>query len=172
MNTFSGRQAANSGSRFSTAGKTLWALPCSVIGVLFGVLILLAGGSLRREGRTIEFALSARLANGAYGRRLPFAAITFGQVILGISSAELTRVRAHEQIHVRQYERLGVFFLLAYPLASVLASLRGECPYRGNCFEVEAYAVDAVQTDVAQLTVIAVAAAPDDERRCGLGSGG
>lgn len=142
MNTFFRHQAANFGSRFSAAGKTLWALPCSAIGALLGVLILFAGGSLCREGRTIEFALSTRLANSACGRRLPFVAITFGQVILGISRAELERVRAHERIHVRQYERLGVFFLLAYPLASVLAGLRGECPYRGNRFEVEAYAAD------------------------------
>lgn len=138
MNIFSRHQAAIFSNGLSAASKTLWALPCSAIGALFGMLILLTGGSLRREGRTIEFALSARLANSACGRRLPFVAITFGQLILGVSRAELARVRAHEQVHVRQYERLGVFFLLAYPLAG----LRGECPYRGNRFEVEAYAAD------------------------------
>ncbi|MBL8398711.1 MAG: hypothetical protein JNL84_11320 [Candidatus Accumulibacter sp.] len=120
----------------------LWASPCSAIGALFGGLMLLGGGSLRRLEGTLEFALSPRLAASAFGRWLPFAAITFGQVILGVSHDELARVRAHERVHVQQYERLGVLFLIAYPLASVLAWRRGLCPYRGNCFEVEAYAVD------------------------------
>jgi hypothetical protein len=56
-------------------------------------------------------------------------------VILGISRAELARLRAHEQVHVRQYELLGPLFLLAYPAASLLAWLRGQCPYAGNAFE-------------------------------------
>jgi len=139
--------ARSAGGRWPALGRLLWTLPCSAIGALFGGLMLLTGGSLRRQERTLEFALSPRIEDSAFGRRLPFAAITFGQVILGVSHAELARVRAHERVHVRQYERLGVFFLLAYPLASVLAWRRGLCPYRGNRFEIEAYAVDEGAAD-------------------------
>jgi len=39
---------------------------------------------------------------------------------------------------VRQYERWGVFFLLAYPAASLLAAWQGGHFYRDNCFEVQA----------------------------------
>ena len=63
-----------------------------------------------------------------------------GHVILGVSATELDRLRAHEHVHVRQYERLGVFFFVAYPLASLVARARGRCAYRGNRYEVEAYA--------------------------------
>lgn len=136
------RHAAAVGRHLPAVGRMLWAMPCSAVGALFGGLLLLAGGSLRRQDRTIEFALSPRLAASACGRWLPFVAITFGQVIVGISQDELARVRAHERVHVRQYERLGVLLLIAYPLASLLAWWRGQCPYRGNCFEVEAYAVE------------------------------
>ncbi len=73
---------------------------------------------------------------------MPFAAMTFGHVILGVSHEELARLRAHELVHVRQYERLGVLFFAAYPLASLVAWARGGCPYLGNRFEVEAYATN------------------------------
>jgi hypothetical protein len=117
----------------------LWASPCSLLGLALGLPILLAGGSARRRGRTVEIASSyADCRSDSPLRRLPFAAITFGHVILGTSHAELARLRPHERVHVRQYERWGPLFLLAYPAASLAALLRGRCPYRENRFEVEA----------------------------------
>ena len=45
---------------------------------------------------------------------LPWRAITLGHVILGIDPAALDQSRAHEHVHVRQYEQWGPFFLPAY----------------------------------------------------------
>jgi len=69
---------------------------------------------------------------------LPFAAITLGQVIVGVSSAELELLRLHEHIHVRQYLWFGPLFFVAYPLASLVAALRGKGAHSGNLFEAQA----------------------------------
>jgi hypothetical protein len=117
-----------------------WAAPCSLIGLCWGVVALSMGGRAGIAAGALEFSLPA---NGRFGRalaaRLPFAAITFGHVVLGVSQEQLTLLRAHERVHVRQYEVLGPLFLLAYPLASVVAAARGRPPYRGNWFEVQAH---------------------------------
>lgn len=70
------------------------------------------------------------------------AAITLGEVVLARDAAELARTRAHERVHVAQARRWGPLFFLAYGLASLAAWRRGQCPYRGNRLEVEAYAVE------------------------------
>ena len=117
-------------------------MPCTGIGVILAVPVLLAGGKARRAGPAIEVYLhegSAR-AGGAY-RRLPFSAITFGHVIIGIGSSELDCLRAHELVHVRQYEWLGPLFLALYPLASLVALVRGKGIHAGNYFEVQANAI-------------------------------
>lgn len=69
-----------------------------------------------------------------------FSAITLGHVILGTDHATLAAVRAHEQVHVRQYERWGPFFAPAYLLSSLAQLLRGRRPYLDNRFECEARA--------------------------------
>ncbi|MCA0239789.1 MAG: hypothetical protein LCI02_02935 [Proteobacteria bacterium] len=119
----------------------VWALPCSLIGLLLGAVAIVLGGSARRVDHTIEIALAAEQRHSPrWARRLPFLAITFGHVIVGQSHEALTLLRPHERVHVRQYEWLGPCFLIAYPLSSLLAWLRGDCPYRGNRFEREAFA--------------------------------
>ena len=128
------------GRRLSVFG-VLWALPCSLVGLTLGVFILLGGGSVRWAGCAIEFApYRNECPSGSRFRRLPFSAITFGHVILGLSLHDLARLRAHELVHVRQYERLGPLFFIAYPASSLLAIARSQCPYRGNQFEIEAFA--------------------------------
>ena len=72
--------------------------------------------------------------------RMPIAAIVFGHIIIAFDAETASRLRAHEHTHVRQYERWGVFFPLAYVIASVLAMLRGADAYLDNCFEREAFA--------------------------------
>jgi hypothetical protein len=125
------------------AVRLLWASPTSLLGLVAALPVLLAGGSVRRVDHTLEVALRSHvLPRASRGRRSHFAAITLGHVILGRTHAELARLRAHERVHVRQAERLGPFFVPAYLLASAIAWWRGACPYRGNHFEVEAYAVD------------------------------
>jgi hypothetical protein len=116
--------------------KVLWALPCSVLGALLGLPVLALGGSARRVGRKVEVALYPdRVPRTSRLARAPYVAITLGHVIVGVSGGELTRLRAHEQAHVRQYERLGPLFLPAYAASSLLAGLRGESPYWANRFE-------------------------------------
>ncbi|MFT3820545.1 MAG: signal peptide prediction [Rubrivivax sp.] len=119
----------------------LWALPCSLIGLALGALAVLLGGSARRIGHTLEIGLAGDQQQvPRWAARLPFLAITFGHVIVGQSHEALAALRPHERVHVRQYEILGPCFLVAYPASSLLAWLRGDCPYRGNRFEREAFA--------------------------------
>jgi hypothetical protein len=127
--------------------RLLWASPTSLLGVLLALPVVAAGGTVRRIGHTLEVALRRRtLANDSVWRRSRFGAITLGHVIIGRTHAELARLRAHERVHVRQCERLGPLFLPAYAASSVAAWWRGDCPYRGNRFEIEAYASDVPST--------------------------
>ena len=123
--------------------RILWASPCSLVGLALGGVVLLFGGSVRRVGCVLEFALyrGPGPSTSRLRRRLPFSAITFGHVILGVSLQQLEQLRAHELVHVRQYERLGALFFIAYPASSLLAAAAGRCAYRGNRFEVEAFAI-------------------------------
>lgn len=119
--------------------RRLWAAPCSLVGLLFGALLLLGGARWRVVEGAVEFAWRALHTQcGPRARALPFRAITVGHVILGVTAEELDLYRAHEQVHVRQYERWGLLFFVAYPLASVIAWARGGDFYLDNAFEVEA----------------------------------
>jgi hypothetical protein len=121
------------------AWRLLWALPCTVIGTLPGLLIVLLGGSARRVDHTLEVALRVEQARvPAWAARWRHKAITLGHVIVGQSHEALAEFRSHERVHVRQYEWLGALFLVAYPTASVIAWLRGAGAYHGNWFERQA----------------------------------
>lgn len=112
----------------------LWASPNTLIGLAFGLLLVPFGARLRIVDGVIEIAALRQ----APRRRWPFAAITFGHVILGTHARELQRLRAHERVHVRQCERWGPLFLPAYVLAGAWQWLRGRRAYWDNPFEVEA----------------------------------
>jgi hypothetical protein len=71
--------------------------------------------------------------------RVGVSAITFGHVVLGRDAEALDQTRAHERVHVRQYERWGPAFIPAYLFASTWAALRGGHAYFDNVFEREAY---------------------------------
>jgi hypothetical protein len=118
-----------------------WASPWSLAGILFGLLGLLFGARAQVREGALEFG-GGRL--GALMARLPppfcFSAITFGHVILGVNDETLAAARAHEQVHVRQYERWGPFFIPAYLLSSLTQLVLGRRPYLDNHFEREAYA--------------------------------
>ena len=136
--------------RFRLVLRMLWALPCSIVGVVLGLVLVLLGGSFRRVGPTCEVALTVQHQQvPPWARQLRFSGITFGHVILGKSHEVLAVLRPHERVHVRQYETLGVFFFLAYPAASLVAWLQGQCPYAGNHFERQAFAQTAKNTNAA-----------------------
>jgi hypothetical protein len=118
-----------------------WAAPYSLLGFVLGMVACLLGARAYVHDGALEFA-GGRL--GAALSRLPagvcFSAITFGHVILGHDHATLAQCRTHEQVHVRQYERWGPFFIPAYLLSSLIELVRGRRPYLDNYFEREAYA--------------------------------
>jgi hypothetical protein len=121
-----------------------WAGVYTLVGLAIGVVALLSGATARRHGGIVEFG------GGGLGRwmsrfRPPFVftAITFGHVVIGIDDATLACARAHELVHVRQYERWGPLFVPLYLLSSFVQLVRGRRPYLDNAFEREARDGDA-----------------------------
>lgn len=116
----------------------LWAGPNTLLGIALG--LMLAGrfqqvdGVVEIHGRGVAWVLSRMI--------VPAAALTMGHVVFGRNPRCLDVTRKHERVHVRQYERWGVFFLPTYVAFSTWLYLRRRDGYRENPFEVEAYAVD------------------------------
>ncbi|HEU4709743.1 MAG TPA: hypothetical protein VFS17_10555 [Methylophilaceae bacterium] len=123
----------------SRLAKRLWASPCTFVGLVFAApLMLLGARAVSRQG-TLEVALRRRHVHCHKTlSALPFRGITFGHVILAVTEEELEQLRAHEQVHVRQYERWGIFFFPAYVGSSLWQLLRGRKAYWDNHFEVQA----------------------------------
>jgi hypothetical protein len=119
--------------------KYAWAFPATAVGLLLAVAARTAGAKAVVVDGVME------VAGGYFGqlvttlpRRLRFSAITFGHVVLGIDHSVLASCRAHEQVHVRQYERWGVLFFPLYLASSLFQALRGRSAYWDNHFEREA----------------------------------
>ncbi len=118
-----------------------WASPNTVLGLTFGIALLLFGGQVQIRRGAVEF--SGGLIGAGFAAMRPgfrFQAITLGHAILGIDRAALAASRSHEQVHVRQYERWGPLFLPAYVLSGAWQLLRGRHAYHDNPFEREACA--------------------------------
>jgi hypothetical protein len=124
------------------AAAYAWAAPWSVLGLLLGAFMAMRGGRMRIRQGVLEIA-GGNLDTEGSQPRTPFgvSAITFGHVVLAVNDTELTAVRAHEQVHVRQYERWGPLFVPAYVVSSIVQLARRRDPYLDNCFEREAYAM-------------------------------
>jgi hypothetical protein len=119
--------------------RYLWAGPTTVIG------LLLALASLRRGHVAIVDGVIE--AHSPFLRRVlatftPLArgadAMTLGHVVIARDAFALELTRAHERVHVRQYESWGPLFVPAYLVAGAWALLRGGHPYFDNRFEREA----------------------------------
>jgi hypothetical protein len=106
------------------------------VGASLGLLCLARGASVRVVEGAIEVAGPVPALPGV-------GCITFGHVIIGRSAECLGDWRAHEHVHVRQYERWGFLFFPLYAGSSAWAWLRGRDPYRDNVFEREAYTSDS-----------------------------
>jgi hypothetical protein len=115
--------------------RYLWAAPASLVGALVALAAWCAGAQVTTLRGVVEVA-GGRL--GALAARTPFVAITLGHVVLACDDASLARCRAHERVHVRQYERFGIAFFALYAASSAWQWLRGRDPYRDNAFEREA----------------------------------
>lgn len=122
-----------------------WVLPATLMGLLLWGVARCSGGSARRVNGVLEVCggWPAQMLARGFPFSGPVAAITLGHVVLGVSASELARTRAHERVHVRQFERWGGLMLLAYPLAGLWAWAWGGDAYRDNCFEREARAGEA-----------------------------
>ena len=117
-----------------------WALPNTLIGLLLVPAALLprsgvqiVNGVIEAHGPRISVVLQrcVPIAGGA-------SAITFGHVVLARDREALDLTRAHERVHVRQYEMWGFAFIPAYLLAGLFALLKGTGAYSGNYFERQA----------------------------------
>lgn len=127
--------------------RYLWAAPASLVGLLLlplaapwsGGRVRVVAGVLEIRGRALAWCLRnlIPIPGGA-------AAITFGHVVVGRDQHCLDTSRFHERVHVRQYERWGIFFYPAYLGASVWLLLKGRDAYRDNPFEREAYGAEEI----------------------------
>src|SRR5687768_1570793 len=119
----------------------LWASPATVLGLLPVPLVLWRGGKIRCVEGVVE--MHGGIVSWVLQGRLPWigsaSAMTIGHVVWGVNQECLDRSRAHEHVHVRQYERWGPLFIPAYLAGSVWAMLRRRHPYFGNPFEIEAF---------------------------------
>jgi hypothetical protein len=124
--------------------RYLWALPNTLIGLVFVVPTLLSGGEAHCVRGVIELHGGLAATFLRYCTLLPggASAMTLGHVVLGKTAWLLDATRTHERVHVRQCERWGPLFLPAYLLSSLVIYVRGGRPYLDNPFEREAYATD------------------------------
>ncbi len=118
--------------------RFLWPAPWTLLGLLVGIFGMMSGGRLQANWPVLEFygGFVAWLLRHLLQNPM---AMTLGHVVIGLSPAALDISREHEQVHVRQYERWGPFFVPAYLLCSLFCLLAGKDYYRDNPFEREAY---------------------------------
>jgi hypothetical protein len=119
--------------------RYLWAGPTTLIGIALAVASMRRGhvaivdGVIEAHSPFLHRALASLtpLARGA-------DAMTLGHVVIGRDARALELTRAHERVHVRQYESWGPLFVPVYLLAGVWALIQGGHPYFDNRFEREA----------------------------------
>lgn len=118
----------------------VWVLPASLVGLVWVPLVWWQRGQIRWVDGVLEVTggvVSRILLRGTPWLR-SIAAITLGHVVLGATADDLEWTRAHERVHVRQYERWGPLFIPLYLLAGLWLMIRGRNPYFDNPFEVDA----------------------------------
>jgi hypothetical protein len=124
--------------------RYLWAAPNTAFGVLLLPLVWLTRGRGQITNGVIE--LYGGILDPVLRRCVPIpggaSAMTLGHIIIAVDRRALEATRAHERVHVRQYERWGPFFLPAYFLASLSAAVAGKGAYHGNYFERQARQLD------------------------------
>lgn len=124
----------------SSIARFVWTLPNTAVGavvVLVGLSrarVRVVDGVLEAHGPVLAWLLTnlVPMSGGA-------AALTLSHVVVGRDAQSLEATRAHERVHVRQYESWGPLFVPAYLIASVTAALRGRHCYFDNTFELEAF---------------------------------
>lgn len=120
--------------------RYVWALPNTLIGFVFVPAALGRRGGMQVVDGVLELhgPVIATILRHAIPLNGGAAAITFGHIVAGCSAEMLEMTRRHEHAHVRQFERWGPAFLLAYIVAGAWSFMRGSGAYEGNYFEREA----------------------------------
>lgn len=120
----------------ASAARYAWVAPATLAGGALVILVVAFGGRIRIVQGVVEGTggvLATWLA-----ARVRFCAITLGHVVLALDERTAEACRAHERVHVRQYERWGGLFFAAYLAESAWQALRGGDAYHDNRFEREA----------------------------------
>ncbi|MBS0266720.1 MAG: hypothetical protein JSS02_32630 [Planctomycetes bacterium] len=122
-----------------------WVAPVTVLALVPVLICVISGGRVNVVRGVLEARGGVLTPLFRRGNRWvgTISAMTLGHVILGRDEGCLTRCRFHEHVHIRQFEKWGVFLAVLYPAASLWCWLRGAHPYRDNPFEIEAYAAEA-----------------------------
>src|SRR5262249_28372680 len=127
--------------------RYIWALPNSLIGLVFVPIVGLTKGGLGIVDGVLE--LHGPFIAWVLRHCIPMhggaAAMTFGHVVLGRDRESLSLTRRHERVHVRQYERWGPAFIPAYLIAAAWGVVTGAGAYYGNVFEREAMREEIAQ---------------------------
>jgi hypothetical protein len=127
--------------------RTLWVAPCTLLGAVAVLPALLAGGARARFVQGV-IEVSGPPQETWWTRHLPFEAITLGHLVLARTPQAMDRLRAHERVHVRQAERWGPMFFVAYLAFGAWQALRGRSAYWDHPFEVQARS-ECAQIDAA-----------------------
>jgi hypothetical protein len=123
----------------SPAGRVfalIWVLPVALLGGVAASIFSLVGWTRPKiSDGALDLVCSGPFARWMAGRH--WAAFTFGPCIWYWTPAAGVhpRIRRHEREHVRQFLRWGLLMILAYPLASLWATVRGRHSYYDNHFE-------------------------------------
>ena len=140
--------------RIATVMRTLccvlWVMPVSTFALPLLPLALWRGRWRVNDGvLEITSPLLSWFLQGPWFRAMSggtgFAAATIGHVIVARNSSCMDRCRVHEHVHVRQCERWGALFPLAYVGAGLYAvwrTRRWSAYYWDNRFEREARAAE------------------------------
>jgi hypothetical protein len=119
--------------------RYLWPLPFSLLAALALILVVpLSVSFARRDGALQAYGPGAALLLRIVVPWMAASGLTIGHVLIYRNQADARTLHAHEIVHVRQWERWGLLFPLAYGVASVRAAMAGGHYYRDNVFEVEA----------------------------------
>jgi len=117
----------------------VWAFPVTAAGLCLTLLTALSGGRVQARDGTVEaFGGLARWLLRGNRFWKGGAAMAVGHVILARDLACLERSRAHERMHVRQFERWGVLLPVVYLSVIWWLKWRGYDPYFDHPFEQEA----------------------------------
>jgi hypothetical protein len=121
----------------SLLARYLWALPNTLLGLLFVPGAMLPGGGLQVISGVLEIhgPLIAAILRYCVPIRGGAAAVTLGHVVVACHREALDATRPHERVHVRQYEVWGPAFMPAYLVAGLWALMSGAGAYSGNYFE-------------------------------------